>query len=97
MLPRSAEATSLHVVAFASSGPNSGQCKDVFPTCSVTFPGASASASYGSVDGSASASPISGTSGDTSGEADFLDTFTFLNGTGSPTHFEVGFDTAGAR
>jgi hypothetical protein len=57
---------------------------------------ASGSASYGSLDGSATASGGPGAKGDASVHAFFVDDFSFLNGTGTPTNFTVEFQTSGS-
>src|SRR5258707_10577738 len=74
-------------------GATSGTVSATSGTASAT---AFAFASYGSVDGSATASAGLGAKGDASVEAFFVDDFTFLNGTATPTNFVVEFLTGGS-
>jgi PEP-CTERM motif-containing protein len=82
------DATSCTVTAHASS------------PLGVASGDASASASYGSVDGSVTANagrgPNFSTLGAATASALFSDYFSFLNAAGTATHIEVGFSTNGA-
>jgi hypothetical protein len=96
-----AESTLL-VAASASSTDASGTifslpCPSGATSCNVSAgsSSASATASYGGVDGTATTSTDgAGTRGTANAEALFSDIFSFINGTGAPTHLEVGFDAS---
>jgi hypothetical protein len=105
--PGTARAT-LSLTASASAQDPGGTVSNGLPhgatsgTVSALSPmgGASASASgstsYGNVDGSATASGGPGAKGDANVHAFFVDDFSFLNGTGTPTNFTVQFNTNGS-
>lgn len=82
-----------------SSPAGNQTCKSSTPpaSCSSALPGANASAmaSYGTVGGQATASSVLGFSAEASAQTQFSDNFSFLNASGEPTTFTVGFDTTG--